>query len=464
MSFRWLLSSYVGGDKAVHQAYKPFLCMRPDDWAGGEFLIQPGDTSDLVVSGLGFQPDIVMFVSYRPKNANGTNDQAFATRGGGMTYGVAGSGVQFTGSTKIRNAFETPHSYWREDLCFAVMHKVVGVPILEFNLASFDADGFTLNVPVNLYDQSDYVAWFAMAGDFKVGVMDAGTTTIPFTGTVEGAMFLSGKFLVSDGPSRSEYWDHMAGFASTHAQASVWGGRRPTAWDWTTEHWRDADSITLAQAASSSNLVGTSLLVAGRVTAWGPGGIDLQWPTFNNAQYRIGYMLCGNPCEAGVLETNWETRPGGTQNNPPGGGSNLQITQMKAPHVILMTGTNYNFDYSNVDPFDFPRPPNQFSKAGSGGLGWHFAPFSELGFDAWGVHTSGNAVAELGHYANSATQYMRRAIMAGQGGNSTPPAQHQHSVNVIANPVIVGTNYRYAERHAHVKRLHVNQSDRPDAL
>ncbi len=49
--------------------------------------------------------------------------------------------------------------------------------------------------------------------------------------------------------------------------------------------------------------------------------------------------------------------------------------------------------------------------------------------------------------------------MKAAGANSNPPAQHQHGINILPNPVIVGTNYRYAERHAHVKRLHVNVSD-----
>ncbi len=505
MSFRWLLGDYTGGAYAVHQSYKPFLCMRPDDWAGGEFLMQPRDTSDIVVSGLDFRPDVLMFVSFRPKLANLTTDSAFGDRGGGYTFGVAGhstnaalwdsatayvignivkhEGViyeatgnntndeppsgnwaglsyeQFTGSTTIRHAFNVPNTQWFEDRCFSVTHVSSGIPILEFDLQSFDADGFTLNVPTNLYDQSDYVAWLAMSGDFKVGIFDAGTTSVSFNGTPQGAMFLSSKFQLSDTNYLNERWDHMQGFASPHAQACVWGGRRQTSWDWTTEHWRDDDAIVLARAASGSSLVGTGLLAVGHVANWNVGSIDISWSVFDNNPYRIGYMLCGNECEAGVLETNTATQPGGSQNTPPGGGSNLQVTAMKTPHVILMTGTNYNFDRSNLDAFDLPRDPNVFQKGGSGGLGWHFAPFSELGYDSYGVHTYGNAVAEIGHYANSGTQYTRRYIMAGQGATSNPPAYHQHSVNVIANPVIVGTNYRYAERHAHVKRIHINPSD-----
>jgi hypothetical protein len=124
-----------------------------------------------------------------------------------------------------------------------------------------------------------------------------------------------------------------------------------------------------------------------------------------------------------------------------------------------MSTTNYTFDYTNHDPLALPRTPDTFQSGGGGGFGWHRVPFTEVAGDAWGVHTYGNGVDEMGHYANSASQRQRGCIMLGAGANSTPPAQHQQGINIIPNPVIVGTNYRYAERHAHVKRLHVNIDD-----
>ena len=525
--FRWKMGDYVGGDTAVHQAYKPWLALDPDDWAIGEVNIAARDTTDLVFNGLGFEPDVLFLISYRPQNANGGSDSAFGARGGGMSYGAAGRACpgieQWSGSTKIRHAFEENYSGWREDCCLHVLHDN-GVEVLRLVLDSFDADGFTLQQAINLYDQTNYVAWLAMKGRFRVGVMDAGTTELTgIPGTPQAAVFISTKHRTSDGPRRTGYWHHMQGFATPSAQASIWGGGKPTSWNWTTERWHDEDAIIMCTSASSSFFAGATLDQRAQVTAWNAdqdtvtitrsgttatvahtghgfssgqcieisgalqtpyngaheitvtglneytytvsgsptspatgdikatvGSVDLQWYLFDNEPWRIGYVLSGDAADSGVLETNWETRQGGAQNDFSDN-SNWVPTAIQ-PRVVLMQATNYNFSWSNSDPFDSPRAPETFGFGGSGGLGWHAQPFSDLGYDAYGVHTFGNAVAERGHYSNSGTQYMRRYILAGQGSNSNPPAYHQHSVNIIPNPRIVGMNWRYAERHISATR------------
>lgn len=506
LGFKWTICAYVGGDTAVHQAYKPYLVLRvdrPDDYAIGEIQIQPRDTADISVTGLGFRPDVLMLVSFRPRGANDTSDTSFGTRGGGMTYGAAGhetrttvewdSGtayligdrvehegqyvattnhtgseppsadwalaadfIQFTGGAKHRHAFNAHHSTWREDACLSVMFKD-GVEILRLELASFDADGFTLNQPINLYDMTDYVAWIALRGNYITGIMEAGDTSVGgFEGTPTGAVFLSTKFLEEDvGTVKYSNWDYMQGLAAQNDQNVVWGGHVPNGWNYSTERWEDDAAILLCTAALSGSFAGAAVEAKGAVTAWGPGGIDLQWEIYNNEPYRIGYILCGGEAEAGYLETSWGTRFGGEFTEDDG--YMFQPTTVR-PDVVLMTGTNYNFSFSNNDPYDRPRSPGEFQSGAGAGLGWHAAPFS-TGTDAYGVHTYQNGVAETGHYVNGATSYARGCIMHGGGANSNPPAQHQHGVNLLASPRWVGMNWRYAERHVAATRALVN----PDA-
>lgn len=458
--FRWLMCHYTGGSTAVHQAYKTYMILQPDDWAMGEITVQPRDTTQLNIMGLGFEPDVLILISYRPKLANGTTDSSFGARGGGYTFGAADASTQFTGSARFRHAFEPVWAQWRENACFAVVHD--GFEALRLELDSFTADGFKLNQIVNLYDQTDPIAWLALKGNFKVGIMDAGTTSIGgYTGTPQGAVFFSIKKLQTQaGALQSTFWDFMQGFASPSGQNCIWGGRRTNNWDYTTERWSDTKSILLCQAAiSGPGHIGASVDVEAGVTSWHSGGIDLQWYTFNNQPYRIGYILCPSPAEADYLETNFHRRPGGIQNDFPDG-SNWEPTSFR-PEVILMAATNYNFDFGDADPMNWPRLPDEFWAGGSGGFGWHVAPFSEDGIDAIGVHTYGNNVAERGNYANSGTQYLRRCILAGQGANSQPPAAHQHAVNVIPNPVIVGLNTRHQARRqpGNIHRIHINPDD-----
>lgn len=552
--FKWVMGDYVGGQKAVHQAYKPWMALDPEEWATGEVLIQPRDTADLVFT-TGFEPDVVFLISYRPRNAGGKNDAAFGARGGGMTYGAGGRAcpgglAQFTGSTRIRHAFEQRYSFWREDAILSVVHKHAlgdttadpGEEILRLVLDSLDPTGFTLQQVINLYDQTDYVAWLAMKGRFHVGTMSTGDSQLyGVPGTATGAVFLSTKHTPAQiGGCRINRWDHSQGFATAIGnQAAIWGGMRDANWDRTTERWADSHSILICDAQLGTAFVGAKVLTEGRIWNWfgdshtvtitrsgstatvtdtghgwatgqcievagadqGPyngvhvitvtdantyeytvtgspatpatgtitatvGGVDISYDTLDSSgdggsgagsAFRVGYVLTAEECDSGVLETNWETRPGGTENDPPGSGVN-RVDTLVRPRVVLMQATNYNFDTSDVDAFDWPRLPDQFWSGGSGGLGWHVYDFDDPG-TAYGVHTYGNGIAELGRYANSGTQYMRNYILAGQGANSNPPAYHQHSVNIIPSPKIVGLNYRYGERHAHVKRFHTNVSD-----
>ena len=534
--FKWRMGDYVGGQRAVHQAYKPWLALDPEEWAIGEFSIAPRDTTDRVFTGLGFEPDVLFLITPRVQLSNGLNDREFGATGGGMAYGVAGRAcpniVQFSGASRIRWAFEQKYSGWREDCCLHVVSNDAGTEVLRLVLVDFDPDGFTLEQSINLYDQSMYVAWLAMKGRFKTQIISAGDTQINgVPGSPTAAFFMSTQHTLAHGPLRAGVWHHMQGFATQSSQASIWGGGRDPNWDFTTEHWRDADSITLALSALSSGYVGAELRVAGRITNWFDdehsvtitrsgstatvsdpghgygvgdcvyiagatqinyngvvhvtgttlntwdyevpgtpttpatgtitatvGGVDLQYPTFDGNPYRVGCVLMGEPADSGVLETNWETRPGGTQNDPPGSGTNWVPTAVR-PRVVLMQATNYFFSTNNLDPFDLPRLPNTFGFGGSGGLGWHAQPFTYGAGDSFGIHVFGNAVAERGRYANSGGQYMRGYILAGQGANSNPPAYHQHSVDIIPSPRYVGLNYRFGERHAQIKRFHRNESD-----
>lgn len=503
--FKWTMCTYVGGDYAVHPNFKTYMLMQPEDWAAGEITVQPRDTADIVVSGLGFKPTLLMLVSYRPRKANGATDTSFGNRGGGYTFGVAGlsqwgspwsaattydpgdvaqrsgthyvalftntndpppsanwaevASAQFTGSSRIRQGWDiNGMKRWREDRCFQVVHGGTHGYGTEFDIAlildhEFTSDGFTLHVEKNLYDQTDPVFWFAADGNFQVGVMDAGTTELTgFNGTPQGAVFLSSKYPTTLNPYEYLYWDHMQGFASLDGQNCIWGGEKHASWGWTTERWSADRAILLCKGAQGSNFTGAVVEVVGNVTDWHPGGIDIQWDVLTgmtHGPYRIGWILSGQEGETGYIQADF-TKAGIEQ---------FQPTRIR-PDVILMASTNYTFSTSNHDPLALPRLPDVFQQGGGGGLGWHVAEFTVGSGDARGIHTYGNAVQESGHYANSATQVGRGCIMLAAGANSNPPAQHQHGINVLPNPKIVGLNYRYAERHAHVKRIHVNVSDR----
>lgn len=298
-SFKWRLCSYVGGDYAIHPHYKSYLILMPENnqWTGGTITIQPRDTSTISVA-CGFQPNLLIMVSYRPKYANGSWDSSFGLRGGGMTFGVAGDDAQFTGSTRFQQGYDIHMGLkrWREDVCFNVAHGGTGYPgyanaagwpgYPDFDTLTlehtFTATGFDLAQMLNLYDGPDEIYWIAMQGNFKVGVFDSGDTTVsgvPFK--PEGAAFFSVKTTADEtqpptigngrpnpDPWHVGYWDMMRGYASVDGQVCTWGGCRPTSWNWTTDYFSDRSAIVLPTAANGSGLLGASISQEARVTDW----------------------------------------------------------------------------------------------------------------------------------------------------------------------------------------------------
>ena len=506
--FKWRLCNFAGGSTAVKPSAKIYMILDPNkwdpddgDWAAGEFTVGARDFTDISVS-CGFRPTLVMMVCYRPRNHNLTNDADFGARGGGMSFGVVGhttggadpwlsgttydSGdlakrngvlyasntngnigntpphaewdivqpdVQYTGSMKFQQGFDLGVGYktWREDQALNVVsgRSSDGGPydILTLELGTFDASGFTLSVVENLYDQSDQVFWIALSGNISCGTMEAGDTSIDdYHDTPGAAMFTGTKSLIGD-TFKSGYWDHMVGFASADGQMSRWGGGKPGSWNFTTEHWRDSECIIHGTSADTSGFVGATVDQLAFVSAFRAGGIDLQWPVFDNKLWRIGYILFPDG-EVDWLETNWNKRPDAV-------GTNTELTRLD-PKVILMTWTNYFFNSSDPNPLNNPHSPDNFGFGGGASLGWFIYPFEEQG---WGIHTYANSRQEFGHYSNSNTARERVCVGAGAGANSNPPAPWQHGINVLPNPKIVGINYRYGERHAQVKRFHRNPSD-----
>ncbi len=507
--FKWRMCTYVGGDYAVHPNFKTYMLMNPEDWAAGEISVPALNTSDIVVTGLGFKPTLLMLCGWRPRRAGdpSSTDTSFGNRGGGMTFGVAGlsqwgspwsaattyhagdvaehSGThyiavdtntnstppsahwtevpsaQFTGSTRIRQGWDIMGmKRWREDRCYQVVHGGTHGFGTENDIVlilnhEFTADGFTLHVEKNTYGQADPLFWLALDGNYQVGVMDAGTTELTgFNGTPQGAVFLSCKWKVGDlpyaylAPGTNPVWDHMQGFASLDGQNCIWGGEKHASWGWTTERWSADRAILLCQGATGSFFAGASVKAVGNVTDFHAGGIDIQWDLQDGFPYRIGWILSGQEGEVGYLEANFDKRLT----------DQFQPTRIR-PDVILMATTNYQFDYGNHDSNAEPQLPDQFWKGGGGGIGWHVSEFTVGAGDAFGVHTYGNAVQEMGHYANSATILSRGCIMLAAGANSNPPAQHQHGINVIPNPRWVGLNWREAERHVSATRALLNPSN-----
>lgn len=512
--FKWTMCTYVGGDYAVHPNFKTYMLMNPEDWAAGEISVPALNTSDIVVTGLGFKPTLLMLCGFRPRRAGdpSSTDTSFGNRGGGMTFGVAGlsqwgspwsaattyhagdvaehSGThyiavdtntnsappsahwttvpsaQFSGSTRIQQGWDIgAMKRWTEAHCYQVAHGGTHgfnsendiVLILDHE---FTADGFTLHVAKNTYGQEDPVFWLAMDGNFQVGVMDAGTTELTgFEGTPQGACFLSVKYPTYSAPYSPSGgvgynlngWDHMQGFASLDGQNCIWGGEKWASWAWTTERWSADRAILLCRGAQGSFFAGATVEVVGNVTDWHDGGIDIQWDVLTGmtyGPYRIGWILSGQEGEVGYLQADF-TKAGIEQ---------FQPTRIR-PDVVLMATTNYNFDFGDHDPLSQPRSPDVFQKGGGGGIGWHVSEFTVGAGDAFGVHTYGNAVEEMGHYANSATIRSRGCIMLAAGANSQPPAQHQHGINLLPNPRWVGLNWRQAERHITATRALLNPSE-----
>ncbi len=242
----------------------------------------PSSAGSLAVTGVGFQPDLVIFGSASvpvfgpPTPSTGTYS--------GFGYGAMdASGNQFAaccGEGQYPGGLPGRQSRFSSSHCGLTIRAALG----SFAYTSMDTDGFTVNVDNATPNYFWFIALKDPAGTFKVGVATEGDTSLA-TGPSEAMIFASSGTTVLDttvdgssmclGGGTSLDGTQLSGWA-----ASSWGsGQMGMLWDTT------AISLELA-----SLFAPTATSAAATISSWGASTVGLNWTTGGAGGIRFGWI------------------------------------------------------------------------------------------------------------------------------------------------------------------------------
>ncbi len=301
-----------------HQ-WKIHHAMYPDDQAVGDFFLPMG-AGTFSVTGVGFQPDAVVFLS---------------NLGGGLarfTFGCATSSASSEQWSHGCAMGSLASRFWKTDWqpgsCLCGVAGYVdddpGTTILRASLQSFDSDGFTLNVTTQAHSTTMRIAYLALKGDFKAGVIQVQESIAGLGFEPTGLWFAGSKRTLAGMDSATDWcsgFGSKEGFDPAQTQQSLWSGNRRTHFT-TFNHWQTTSRYSpgyianwgIAQDLDNPASTFASYILLGRcqVSSWGSSNINLAWTDlFDTTPYQFGYLAMGVPCETGRWDFDWHAHDPG---------------------------------------------------------------------------------------------------------------------------------------------------------
>jgi hypothetical protein len=258
-------------------------------------------TGSTVVTGVGFQPDVVIFFSNRLRNHNRSTGEGYwphETYGsypdGELYWGAADSaGNQWAGGCWSLFYYAWYRwGYWNESACFGVGDPTgfsghTQVPAA-CTLVSMDTDGFTLNhdAGLNGWPNLHYMAMKSSTCQMKVGVFEQALTTgnqdITGLGFNPAALWLSSTFKTSSSNAwQEDFFVHQALLAADGGQMQssfgYLGGNRYNA---ACTHSPNQTIWTLDHTALKGKATGSLIT----------DGFRLNWTTSDGQPRKHGYV------------------------------------------------------------------------------------------------------------------------------------------------------------------------------
>lgn len=286
---------------AVSSAKYNYLALGGSDITNVVTGTQAADTTtgSMVVTGLGFQPDVVfLFATLQTASGSANNNSQYG-------FGVmSAAGDQWTMAGKAQNAqatMNTSRMFWNTR-CLALPSTVASTVFWEASFTSMDSDGFTINI-----DTTDgtalLIGYMAIkGGQWKVGTETQKTTTGTKATTGVG-------FLPSAAIFGSVMDTQLAGAADNNRQmfGVSTGASNNTA-------LFAGDSDATANAVASTIMSSTKCIVMGteagaspttqaeaNISTFDSDGFTLDWTTADATARVFGYVALG--ANTAVLET-----------------------------------------------------------------------------------------------------------------------------------------------------------------
>jgi hypothetical protein len=250
------------------------------------------------VTGVGFQPEALIFL-WAHRGANGLQT-TFAAQGMGFASGAANEACAMWFSNDAQANAQDRHQ-WFTDRCIAIGTNGVAGDRAYANLASFDADGFTLNV-TDLAGGGDWlVGYLALAGFPAIVLTDTAKTgatglkSYTGVGFEPNTLLTLAQFDTADSPDATAADSLISiGASAAGGQALTWQGgveAAPT----TEENNRLYDDAVVAMIDPGSPP--TELAVAS-LGSFDTDGFALDWTTVTATAYEFSYLAMDVPPSA----------------------------------------------------------------------------------------------------------------------------------------------------------------------
>ncbi len=261
-------------------------------------------TGNKAYTGIGFQPDFVMFIYTRQ---NETGVQSHAEFGLGFATSSSEEGAVVGVSEDGRTTSDTFRAQ-RTDRVIYQLTPSTGALNAEAEFVSFDSDGFTLNwidLPNNTNDKFHYMAM--KGGKYKVGSLYQLTTgtggTCPAappncTQSISVGFQPTGLFLSSfNNVASSSIQSHNRisfGFSHVTTEGATWAGDRDNiaSSTYVAGYFHNSKVIRLATEAQTAGSSTTN--AEADVQSFDTNGFTLNWTTADTTAREILYVAFGN--------------------------------------------------------------------------------------------------------------------------------------------------------------------------
>lgn len=259
-------------------------------------LDTPTTTGTQAKTGVGFQPDALMFLS---SAFNATSTSGYQSNGGAPQLGVCASGGDYAVSNWGNTFAGTTASYGRDDRAIVLLKDFSSNVWGDATLSSMDSDGFTLNWQAVSTEVTRVWALCLKGTSIKVGTTAQRTTT--GTTAVTGLGFQPTALLMfSNGQVASASVANVAGMlnigaatSTTNRQAATFGrAHNGSSYPGTAQTLASA-KVAVHHAPATSAPSGSTLAADGDLSSFDADGFTLNWTTVDGTARTWGWIAFG---------------------------------------------------------------------------------------------------------------------------------------------------------------------------
>ena len=297
-----------------------------------EFTTPGTGAQTVAYTGVGFQPDAIMFFSVFGTGAPpaGVGTCWFSA---GFSSATNANGVVNVRSDDNEGAGDTSHGQSAAAVLLA--QNPTGTVEQKASVSAFGSDGFSLTYTASAF--AGYVwAICLKGGNYKVGEItqktSTGTQAYTGVGFKPSAVMLLSTNDASNSDSEAQNKISIGAASSALQQASIWGGAVDAVDPTQVDQYQDATSVIRMMTAGTPTTEAVATFVSKQ-----NDGFTLDWTTADATARTIEYLAFG-PDQGGGAGGPGSGKPRPPGGRPPGGGGSLTgpvLKKLRFPEKVI---------------------------------------------------------------------------------------------------------------------------------